>query len=74
MVQVFNWQTGAKLAGGTTSGMTQISATLHASQLIDDSSLVYLAPEAISGGADGSRRNSLARMPAERFALSVLAN
>ena len=33
--------------------MTQISSTLHASQLIDDSSLVYLAPEAISGGADG---------------------
>jgi serine/threonine protein kinase len=53
LVQVFNWQTGAKLAGGTISGMTQISATLHASQLIDDSSLVYLAPKAISGGADG---------------------
>jgi hypothetical protein len=53
VVQIFNWQTGAKLPGGTTSGMTQISATLHASQLIDDSSLVYLAPEAISGGADG---------------------
>jgi serine/threonine protein kinase len=53
LVQVFNWQTGAKLAGGTTSGMTQISATLHASHLIDDSSLVYLAPEAISGGANG---------------------
>ena len=53
LVQVFNWQTGAKLAGGTTSGMTQISATLHASHLIDDSSLVYLAPEAISGGVDG---------------------
>ena len=53
IVQVFNWQTGAKLPGGTTSGMTQISATLHAGQLVDDASLVYLAPEAISGGADG---------------------
>jgi hypothetical protein len=53
VVQIFNWQTGAKLPGGTTSRMTQISATLHASQLIDNSSLVYLAPEAISGGADG---------------------
>src|SRR6266481_1195656 len=45
LVQVFNWQTGAKLPGGTTSGMAQISSTLHASQLIDDASLVYLAPE-----------------------------
>ena len=27
--------------------------TLHANQLIDDCSLVYLAPEAISGDADG---------------------
>jgi len=53
LVQVFNWMTGAKLAGSTTSGITQISATLHASQLIEDSSLVYLAPEAISGNADG---------------------
>ena len=33
--------------------MTRISSTLHASQLIEDSSLVYLAPEAIAGGADG---------------------
>jgi serine/threonine protein kinase len=53
IVQLFNWLTGAKLAGSTISGLTQISATLHASQLIEDSSLVYLAPESISGSADG---------------------
>jgi hypothetical protein len=35
------------------ASVTQISATLHASHLIDDPSLVYLAPEAIAGGADG---------------------
>ena len=53
LVQIFNWLTGAKLPGSTTSGITQISATLHANQLIEDSSLVYLAPEAIWGSADG---------------------
>lgn len=30
-----------------------MSLTLHASQLIEDSSLVYIAPEAITGNADG---------------------
>ncbi|MCX6879965.1 MAG: hypothetical protein NTW21_40115 [Verrucomicrobia bacterium] len=30
-----------------------MSLTLHASQLIEDSSLVYIAPEAIAGNADG---------------------
>lgn len=53
VIQVFNWQTGAKLPGSSSSGLTQISATLHANQLIEDSSLVYLAPEAIAGNADG---------------------
>ena len=53
LVQLFNWLTGAKLPGSTSSGITQISATLHANQLIEDSSLVYLAPEAIWGSADG---------------------
>jgi hypothetical protein len=53
LVQLFNWLTGAKLPGSTSSGITKISATLHANQLIEDSSLVYLAPEAIWGSADG---------------------
>ena len=65
VVQLFNWLTGAKLPGSTSSGITQISATLHASQLIEDSSLVYLAPEAICGKRRRRERNGclLARHP-----------
>ena len=54
LVQIFNWQTGARLSGtGTSRVVTRMSLTLHASQLIEDSSLVYIAPEAIAGNADG---------------------
>ncbi len=52
-VQVCNWQTSARLSGSTTSQGTKISATLHAGQLVEEASLAYLAPEALSGGADG---------------------
>jgi serine/threonine protein kinase len=54
LIQIFNWQTGARLSGtGTSRVVTRMSLTLHASQLIEDSSLVYIAPEAIAGNADG---------------------
>jgi serine/threonine protein kinase len=52
-VQVFNWQTGIRMPGGSTADGTRISATLHAGQLLEDASLVFLAPEALTGGADG---------------------
>lgn len=52
-VQVFNWQTGVRLAGTSTADGTRASATLHAGQLLEDASLVYVAPEALAGGADG---------------------
>jgi serine/threonine protein kinase len=52
-VQVFNWQTGIRLPGGSTADGTRVSATLHAGQLLEDASLVFLAPEALTGGADG---------------------
>jgi serine/threonine protein kinase len=52
-VQVFNWQTGIRLPGGSTADGTRISSTLHAGQLLEDASLVFLAPEALAGGADG---------------------
>ena len=32
---------------------TRLSATLHAEQLVEDSSLAYLAPEALAGPAEG---------------------
>ncbi|MCC5840767.1 MAG: BREX system serine/threonine kinase PglW [Opitutales bacterium] len=53
VVQICNWQTGARLGGSLGSGSLQRSSTLHVGQLIEDASMVYLAPEAISGGADG---------------------
>jgi serine/threonine protein kinase len=54
VVQVFNWQTGARLTiGDTSTSMTQMSLTLHAGQLIEDSSQVFIAPEALAGNADG---------------------
>lgn len=55
IVQVFNWQTGARLPGGKASStVTQMSATLHAGQLIEDSSRVFIAPESLAGNADGA--------------------
>jgi serine/threonine protein kinase len=53
VVQIFNWQTGARLEDSGTIAPTRMSMTLHAGQLIEDSSLVYIAPEAIAGNADG---------------------
>ena len=54
LVQVFNWQTGARIAAGDTGfTLTQMSKTLHAGQLIEDSSQVFVAPEALTGNADG---------------------
>lgn len=55
IVQIFNWQTGVKFGSDEHSSfyMTRQSMTLHAGQLIEDSSHVYIAPEALSGNADG---------------------
>ena len=46
-------KTSARLMGGTTTQGTRISASLHAEQLVEDGSLAYLAPEALTSGADG---------------------
>ena len=48
--KIFNWQTGQKLAGTTTSskGLSLVTPTLHPEQLIEDASTVYMAPEAIT--------------------------
>jgi serine/threonine protein kinase len=53
-VQVFNWQTGARISSADASSTaTQMSLSLHAGQLIEDSSQVFIAPEALAGNADG---------------------
>jgi len=47
--KIFNWQTGQKLAGTTSSkGLSLVTPTLHPEQLIEDASTVYMAPEAIT--------------------------
>jgi serine/threonine protein kinase len=48
--KIFNWQTGQKLAGTTTSsrGLSLMTPALHPEQLIEDASTVYMAPEAIT--------------------------
>lgn len=52
-VQICNWQTSARLMGSTTTQGTRVSASLHAEQLVEDASLAYLAPEALTGSPDG---------------------
>ena len=52
-VQVFNWQTGFRLPGTLVDEDGRVSASLHASQLVEDASMVFLAPEAVAGNADG---------------------
>ena len=65
-VQICNWQTSARLIGGTTSQGTRVSASLHAEQLVEDVSLAYLAPEALTGSADGGYGHDI-------FSLGALA-
>jgi len=48
-IKIFNWQTGLRLAGTTSSkGLPLVTPTLHPEQLIEDAATVYLAPEAIT--------------------------
>jgi serine/threonine protein kinase len=49
LVQIFNWQLGLIGAGTTQVTRTRFSSSLHAGQLMEESSLVYLAPEAVAG-------------------------
>lgn len=54
LVQILNWQTGARIATSDSGfTVTQMSMTLHAGHLIEDSSQVFIAPEALAGNNDG---------------------
>jgi len=47
--KIFNWQTGQRLAGTTSSkGLALVTPTIHPEQLIEDAATVYMAPEAIT--------------------------
>lgn len=45
LTKIFNWQTGYREASSTTQG-PGLTGTSHPEQLIEDASLVYMAPEA----------------------------
>lgn len=64
---IFNWQTGSSLADSSRSPLvTQFHGSIHASQLLEDSSQVYLAPEVLSGNAPPSPEQDV-------FSLGALA-
>lgn len=44
-IKIYNWQVGVLQGESQSSRLTKISRTLHANQLIEDNSTVYLAPE-----------------------------
>lgn len=48
-IKLYNWQTGHLQADSRASNVTRLSKTLHAGQLLEDASTVYLAPEIASG-------------------------
>lgn len=45
-LQILNWQLARRSSATTTVGGTRVTGTLHAEQLVEDSSAVYLSPEA----------------------------
>ena len=68
-VQICNWQTSVRLMGGTTTQGTRVSASLHAEQLVEDGSLAYLAPEALTGEADGGYAHDIFSLGAIAYLL-----
>lgn len=49
IIQIFNWQLGLFDAGTSQATRTRFSMSLHVGQLMEETSLVYLAPEAVAG-------------------------
>src|SRR6266540_1173331 len=47
-VKIFNWQSGFRLASGATREALRLAPTSHLEQLVEDASMVYLAPEAVN--------------------------
>lgn len=49
-VQIYNWHAGSRLPDGSLSGLTDLSASLHAAQLLEAPVRAYLAPETLVPG------------------------
>jgi serine/threonine protein kinase len=65
-IKLFNWQIGYRQGTSTSGVSSPIAATSHVDRLVEDSSQVYIAPEAISD--DGSLGEHL-----DVFSLGALA-
>jgi len=51
-VQIYNWHTGSRLADGSFSGLTNLTVSLHAAQLLEDPARAFLAPETLTSGEE----------------------
>jgi serine/threonine protein kinase len=49
-LQIFNWQVGTRQSG--TTGGRDVTATSHLEQLVDDETMLYLAPEALAAAGE----------------------
>ena len=47
-VQIYNWQTATR-DSGSSGASSRVSGTAHPEQLVEDASLVYIAPEVLAG-------------------------
>jgi len=57
-IQIFNWQTGARIPSDSRPTSLGISATSHVDELIEDASTVYMAPEALAErGGSGEQQD-----------------
>jgi len=46
--QIYNWHTGARLPDGSFSGLTDLTASVHAAQLVEEPARAYIAPESLA--------------------------
>ena len=53
-VQIYNWHTGSRLSDGSFSGLTNLTGSLHAAQLLEDPARAFLAPETLIPGEEPS--------------------
>jgi serine/threonine protein kinase len=68
-VKIFNWQSGFRLAAGATRETLRLSPTSHLEQLVEDASMVYLAPEAINDPEVSGERLDIFSLGAVAFHL-----
>lgn len=53
-IQIYNWHTGARLPDGSFSGLTNLTASLHAAHLVEEPARAFLAPESLTPNEEPS--------------------